>query len=50
MHLIRKISEKLIFLKNVEALVIILTGYLEPNETMAINKFQRSILAFDLSA
>ena len=30
------------FLKTVEAKVIILTWYVEPNETMAINKFQRS--------
>ena len=50
MHLNGKISEKLIFLKIVEALVIILTRYVSANETMAINKFQRSRLTFDLSA
>ena len=50
MHLNGKLSEKLIFLKTVEALVIILTWYVESNETMAINKFQRSRLTFDLSA
>ena len=50
MHLNGKISEKLIFLKTVEALVIILSWYIQPNETMAINKFQRSRLSFDLSA
>ena len=32
-----------------EALVIILTWYIQPNETMAINKFQSSRLTFDLS-
>ena len=50
MHLNGKFFKKLIFLKTVEALVIILTWYVEPNETMAINKFQRSRLIFDLSA
>ena len=50
MHLNGKFCEKLIFLKTVEALVIILTWYVKPNETMAINKFQRSRLTFDLSA
>ena len=50
MHLNGKISEKLIFLKTVEALVIILTWYAYPNETMVINKFKRSRLIFDLSA
>ena len=45
MHLNGKFCEKLIFLKTVEALVIILT-----NETMAINKFQWSKLTSDLSA
>ena len=38
------------FLNAVEAKVIILTSYVEPKETMAINKFQRSRLTFDLSA
>ena len=50
MHLNGKISDKLIFLKTVEALVIILIRYVLPNETMAINKFKRSRLTFDLSA
>ena len=48
MHLNGKISEKLIFWKTVEALVIILTWYIQPNETMAINKFQSLRLTFDL--
>ena len=30
--------------------VIILTWYVKPNETMGINKFQRSRLTFDFSA
>ena len=38
------------FLKTVEAKVIILNLYVEPNETMAINKFQRSRLTFNFSA
>ena len=50
MHSYGKIYEKLIFLKTVEALVIILTWYVKPNETMAINKFQSWRLTFDLSA
>ena len=37
-------------MKTVEAKVIILSGYVEPNETMAINKFQRSRLTFNISA
>ena len=37
-----------IFLKTVEALVIIFPLYVKPNETMAINKFQRSRLTFQL--
>ena len=41
---------KLNFLKTVEAKVIILTWYVKPNETMAINKFQRSRLTFNFSA
>ena len=49
MHLNRKIYEKL-NLDTVEAEVIILTWYVKPNETMAINKFQRSRLTFDFSA
>ena len=34
----------------VEAKVIILIWYVKPNETMAINKFQRSKLTFNFSA
>ena len=41
---------KVDFLKTVEALVIILTWYVKPNATMALNKFQRSRFTFDLSA
>ena len=40
----------MIFLKTVEAKVIIITRYVQAYETMAINKFQRSRLTFDLSA
>ena len=50
MHLNGKFFEKLIFLKTVDAKVIILTCYVKTNETMAINKFQRSRLTFALSA
>ena len=47
--------EKVYFLKTVEAKVIkakviILTWYVKPNKTMAINKFQRSRLTFNFSA
>ena len=42
--------EKLIFFNTVEAKVIILTWYVKTNETMAINKFQRSRLTFAFSA
>ena len=38
------------FLKTVEAKVKILTWYVKPNETMAINKFHWSRLTFDLLA
>ena len=38
------------FLITVEAKVIILSSYVKLNETMAINKFQRSRLTVDLSA
>ena len=38
------------FLNPVEAKVIILTWYVKPNETMAINMFQRSGLTFNFSA
>ena len=41
---------KVDFLNTVEAKVIILTWYVETNETMAINKFQVSRLTFNLSA
>ena len=42
MHLNGKGFEKLIFFNTVDAKVIILTWYVKPFETMAINKFQRS--------
>ena len=42
--------EKVNSLNTVEAKVIILTWYVETNETMAINKFQRSRLTFNFSA
>ena len=38
------------FLNINEAKVIILTWYVKPNETKAINKFQRSRLTFNFSA
>ena len=38
------------FLNTVEAKVIILTWYVKPNRTMALNKFQRSRLTFNFSA
>ena len=41
---------KLIVSKHIEAKVIILTLYVLSYVTMAINKFQRSRLTFDLSA
>ena len=59
MHLNGNFFEKLIkwefflkvdFLNTIEAKVIILTWYVKPIETMAINKFQRSRLAFNFSA
>ena len=50
MHLNGKVFEKFIFLKTVEAKVIILIKYVHSNETMAKNMFQKSRLAFDLSA
>ena len=50
MHLNGKMFEKLIFLKTIEAKVIILTWYVLSNVKMAINKFQRSRLTFDFSA
>ena len=42
--------EKDEFLKIVEAKAIIITRYVQANETMTINKYQRSRLTFDLSA
>ena len=39
MHLNGEIFEKLIFLKTIEAKVIILTWYVLSNVTVAINKF-----------
>ena len=50
MHLIFFCCWKVDILNTVEAKVIILTWYVKPNETMAINKFQRSRSTFDLSA
>ena len=41
---------KVHFLKAVEAKVIFLNLYVKPNETMAINKFQRLRLTFNFSA
>ena len=41
---------KVDFLNTVEAKVIILTWYVKPIETLAINKFQRSRLTFNFSA
>ena len=38
------------FLKTVEAKVIIITRYVQSNETVTINKFQRLRSTFDLSA
>ena len=50
MHLNGDLFWKVDFLNTVEAKVIILTWYVKPNETMAINKFQRSRLTFNFSA
>ena len=50
MHLNGKFSEKVDFFISVKAKVIIFTSNVKPNETMAIYKFQRSRLTFDLSA
>ena len=50
MHLNGIFFEKMIFFKTVEAKVIIIAKYVQANETMSINKFQRSRLTFDLSA
>ena len=47
MHLIGIFFWKVDFLNTVEAQVINLTWYVELNETMAINKFQRSRLTFN---
>ena len=50
MHLNGNFFEKMIFFKIVEAKVIIIARYVQPNETMTINKCQRSRLNFDPSA
>ena len=50
MHLNGSFFEKVDILNTVEAKVIIFTLYVKTNETMAINKFQRSRLTLDLSA
>ena len=50
MHLNGNFFWKGDFLNTVEAKVIILTWYVQTNETMTINKFQRSLLTFNLSA
>ena len=46
MHLNGNIFGKDDFVKTVEAKVIIITRYVQSNETMTINKFQRSRLTF----
>ena len=46
----RHFIEKCDILSTVEAKVIILISYIKPNETMAMNKFQRSRLTINLSA
>ena len=43
-------GEKVDILNTVEAKVIILTSYVKPNETMAMNKFQKSRLTFYIIA
>ena len=48
MHLNGETFEKMIFLKTTEANVIIFTLYVKSNVTMAIDKFQRSRLTFDI--
>ena len=50
MHLKGIFLWKVDFLNTAEAKVIIHTWYVKTNETMAINKFQRSRLIFALSA
>ena len=50
MHLNGILFWKVDFMNTVEAKVIILTRYVETNETMAINKFQSSRLTFYFSA
>ena len=50
MHLNGKFFWKIDFLNTVEAKVIILTWNVKSNETMTINKFQRSRLTFNFSA
>ena len=50
MHLNGIFFWKVDFLNSIEAKVIILTWYVKPNETMAINKFQMSRLTFNFLA
>ena len=50
MHLNGIFFWKVDLLNTIEAKVIIHTWYVKPNETMAINKFQRSRLTFNFSA
>ena len=50
MHLNGKFLEKLIFFNTFETKLIILTWYVKPNETIAINKFHRSKLTFNIEA
>ena len=45
-----EIFGKVDFFNTVEAEVIIFSGYVETNETMVINKFQRVRLTFNFSA
>ena len=48
MHLDGIFFWKVDFLNTVKAKVIILTWYVKPNETKAINKFEGSMLTFVL--
>ena len=50
MHLNGIFFWKVDFLNTIEAKVIILALYVESNETIALNKFQRSRLTFNFSA
>ena len=49
MHLNGNFFCKVDYLNAIEAKVMILSGYVKPNETIIINKFQRLRLTFDLS-